>query len=103
VSPDVVENACPISGTYRVIEQDPEWFNNLCSHCFAGVDSVEDIPDDWELCRSTSNARSTLHRTRRDAGDLVQEQDDYSGYSQPCAILDRMSVEEFDERIGGGA
>jgi len=102
VSPELVENACPISGDFRVVDHDASWYK-LCSHCFDGVDDPEDVSADWELCRAASNARNTIHRTRRDAGKLVQDQDDYSGYTQACDKLSRMTVEEFDERIGGGA
>jgi hypothetical protein len=103
VSPELVESACPNNAQFRVIDSSiPLEFFELCSSCFDGVESVDEISTDWELCKSTSNARSTLHRTRRDAGILTHDQEDYSGYTEPAAILNRMSVEEFEEQVGGG-
>jgi hypothetical protein len=100
VSAVTVENACHFVGTYRVIST-PAGGYDLCDVCFPDIDGVDEIPDDWEVCKPANKSR--LHRTERDAGKLKQQQEDYSGYSQPCNVLSKMEVEEFDERIGGGA
>lgn len=95
MSPEIVESACPITGQYRVIDLGQAPAFDLCSHCF-NVDEVEEIHDHYELCTPTGNSNRTLHRTRRDAGLLTFDQEDYSGYWEPCSALSKMDVEEFD-------
>jgi len=99
---ETTEPACPAPGSHRVVTDiDPgrgHW--ERCGVCFDDAEPQDSLDADGELCLSGAGK---LHRTRREAGTLSPVQDDYAGYTQGCSKLERMSVEEFDELVGGGS
>jgi len=100
-----VDTACPAPGKFLVIDERRAFATaKLCSNCFQEADSVDDIDDEFELCRTYSKRGKTVHRTKRDADEELTHQNNTSVDSEKHKVLSEMDFDEFERDVlGGGA
>jgi len=98
-----VDSACYSEGKFVPVTNRAAYSSaSLCSNCFDEPDSVDEIPDDFGLCRTYSRRCTTVHRTLQDAGErLTNGSHETSGYSEDWTTLDDMTPEEFEREVLG--
>ena len=104
VTPRFVDSACHTEGKFvPVVDRVGFASADLCLNCFDQAATVDQIPDDFDLCRTYSRRGTTLHRTFEDADErLTHGSHDTSGYTEDWTALDQMDPDEFEREVLGG-